>query len=160
MRLTPREREAIAAAARQTLQPGTRVSLFGSRVDDSARGGDIDLLLEPSTAPDVAGWVAQRTRLHRLAQPVAQAALGGGTVVHGGILPERAHLVHHRNAEPLADAQRRDRVQYRRVRVQDAKAHAGTLSSAAVRCVPDAAAPPSRLRKKASNINKVHSGAL
>jgi len=47
VRLTPEERDAIAAAARQTLLPGTRVSLFGSRVDDSARGGDIDLLLEP-----------------------------------------------------------------------------------------------------------------
>lgn len=60
MRLTPDECEAIAAAARQTLQPGTRVSLFGSRVDDSARGGDIDLLLEPADEPGAAEWVAQR----------------------------------------------------------------------------------------------------
>lgn len=60
MRLTPEERDAIAAAARQTLLPGTRVSLFGSRVDDSARGGDIDLLLEPGEPMHATEWVARR----------------------------------------------------------------------------------------------------
>ena len=46
MRLTTQERTAIAQAAQAAWQPGTRMSLFGSRVDDDARGGDIDLLVE------------------------------------------------------------------------------------------------------------------
>jgi predicted nucleotidyltransferase len=70
MRLTPQERSAIAEAARDTLVPGSRVSLFGSRVDDSARGGDIDLLVDSPQALTAAEWVARRqafvVRLYRL----------------------------------------------------------------------------------------------
>lgn len=46
MRLNPHERDAIALAAREIFAPGTSVLLFGSRVDDQRRGGDIDLLIE------------------------------------------------------------------------------------------------------------------
>lgn len=46
MRLTPFEVAAIRSAATATFNPGTVVRLFGSRVDDSLRGGDIDLHLE------------------------------------------------------------------------------------------------------------------
>ena len=49
MRLTPDERQDIAAAAKAVLPPGTRVLLFGSRVDDLRRGGDVDLLVETPT---------------------------------------------------------------------------------------------------------------
>ena len=49
MRLTPDERQDIAAAAKAVLPPGTRVLLFGSRVDDLRRGGDVDLLVETAT---------------------------------------------------------------------------------------------------------------
>jgi hypothetical protein len=70
MRISPSEQQAIANAARVTLWPGTRVSLFGSRVDDAARGGDIDLLVTPPSAPLPADWVARRqrfvARLYRL----------------------------------------------------------------------------------------------
>jgi predicted nucleotidyltransferase len=70
MRISPSERQAIATAARETLWPGTRVALFGSRVDDAARGGDIDLLVTPPSAPEPADWVARRqrfvARLYRL----------------------------------------------------------------------------------------------
>ena len=61
MRLTPEERDAIGVAARATLRPDTRVSLFGSRVDDQARGGDIDLLVEVSAPMDAAELVARRS---------------------------------------------------------------------------------------------------
>jgi hypothetical protein len=62
MRLNPKEREAIARAAHDVFAPGTAVFLFGSRVDDHKRGGDIDLLIEtprPMTATEL---VDQRTR--------------------------------------------------------------------------------------------------
>ena len=52
MRLTTAEVADIAAAAKASLPPGTRVSLFGSRTDDARRGGDIDLLVETATAMD------------------------------------------------------------------------------------------------------------
>lgn len=70
MRLTSQEQSAIASAAHATLLPGTRVSLFGSRVDDAARGRDIDLLLETPLPMPAAEVVARRqafvARLYRL----------------------------------------------------------------------------------------------
>ncbi|MDZ7592159.1 MAG: nucleotidyltransferase domain-containing protein [Rubrivivax sp.] len=70
MRLTLQERSAIAQAARDTLAAGTQVSLFGSRTDDNARGGDIDLLVETPLPMPAAEWVARRqafvARLYRL----------------------------------------------------------------------------------------------
>jgi uncharacterized protein len=46
MRLKQRDIEAIKAAAREAFGDGTVVRLFGSRVRDDLRGGDIDLHLE------------------------------------------------------------------------------------------------------------------
>lgn len=46
MRITSAQRDLIVRAARDMLGPQTRVRLFGSRVDDAAQGGDIDLLVE------------------------------------------------------------------------------------------------------------------
>lgn len=52
MRLTEDEQRDIAAAACAVLPRGSRVSLFGSRTDDSKRGGDVDLLVElPAIRP-------------------------------------------------------------------------------------------------------------
>jgi predicted nucleotidyltransferase len=70
MRLTATEQHAIAQAARAAWQPGTRVALFGSRVDPAARGGDIDLLVETSAPMSADEAVARRSdfvaRLYRL----------------------------------------------------------------------------------------------
>lgn len=53
MRLSPDEVRAIKIAAGEAFGPDAVVRLFGSRVDDGQRGGDIDLLIE--VAPDRAG---------------------------------------------------------------------------------------------------------
>ncbi len=46
MRLTPDQIHSIKQTARTVLGDDVRVILFGSRVDDSKKGGDIDLLFE------------------------------------------------------------------------------------------------------------------
>jgi predicted nucleotidyltransferase len=44
MRLTQQERKVICDSINR-IDPEARILLFGSRVDDQARGGDIDLLV-------------------------------------------------------------------------------------------------------------------
>ncbi len=62
MRLSERERNAITHAAFETFLPGTCISLFGSRTDDTRRGGDIDLLVETLCEVTAEQWMAQRSR--------------------------------------------------------------------------------------------------
>ncbi len=52
MRLTDHEVAAIKAAAREAFGETVVVRLFGSRVDDSLRGGDVDLHVEVDPLPD------------------------------------------------------------------------------------------------------------
>lgn len=56
MRLTSEQIANLKQVVMQSAGPGARVRLFGSRLDDSARGGDVDLLLElptPTNEPAV-----------------------------------------------------------------------------------------------------------
>lgn len=46
MRLTDTQRQTIVTETARTFGPDVTVRLFGSRTDDSARGGDIDLHIE------------------------------------------------------------------------------------------------------------------
>jgi predicted nucleotidyltransferase len=46
MRLTPEQTSTIRDIVRSILPKAVSVSLFGSRVDDTRRGGDIDLYIE------------------------------------------------------------------------------------------------------------------
>jgi len=51
MRVTTAQRQAIESAFREAFGPGSRLLLYGSRLDDSARGGDIDLCVEAVSRP-------------------------------------------------------------------------------------------------------------
>lgn len=51
MRLSPSQTKLIVECVRQQFGPGTQVSLYGSRLDDAARGGDVDLLVETEAPP-------------------------------------------------------------------------------------------------------------
>ena len=53
MRLTPDQAQAIRERIRGCMGAQARIWLFGSRVDDNRRGGDVDLYVEPETAPDL-----------------------------------------------------------------------------------------------------------
>lgn len=67
MRLTAEQVNAIRLIASEEAGAESVVRLFGSRLDDTARGGDIDLLLEvPYSVDDPALFTARiATRLMR-----------------------------------------------------------------------------------------------
>lgn len=46
MRLSESQRETIRSVVADLVGPDSRIWLFGLRVDDSKRGGDVDLLIE------------------------------------------------------------------------------------------------------------------
>ena len=46
MRLNPAQIDTIKSTTQAVLGEGARVTLFGSRVDDQAKGGDVDLMIE------------------------------------------------------------------------------------------------------------------
>lgn len=71
MRLTPSQIAAIREGTAQLAGDAARVWLFGSRVRDDARGGDVDLLLELDVP------VAEPAQLAaRLAARVSRAMYG------------------------------------------------------------------------------------
>ena len=71
MRLTPVQIAAVRQATAEVAGDSARVWLFGSRVHDNARGGDVDLLLEVDTP------VAEPALLSaRLAAMVSRAMYG------------------------------------------------------------------------------------
>jgi predicted nucleotidyltransferase len=67
VRLTNEQRETILRVVAEIAGPQARTRLFGSRVDDSKRGGDIDLLVELDTpVEDLLGLELKLgTRLYR-----------------------------------------------------------------------------------------------
>ena len=62
MRLTPDQIEAIRGAASDAFGGEARIWLFGSRVDDSKHGGDIDLLIKPSNMDDETAKLKSKIR--------------------------------------------------------------------------------------------------
>ena len=68
MRLNPDQSRAIVAATRDLAGADARVRLFGSRLNDDDRGGDIDLLVECPQPVARPVWPAAQivARLQRL----------------------------------------------------------------------------------------------
>mgnify|MGYP001128587295 CR=1 FL=1 len=60
MRLGLDQQQAIQRAVCEVFGPDARVRLFGSRLDDDAKGGDIDLLVEVNEPIDVPAELAAR----------------------------------------------------------------------------------------------------
>ena len=67
MRLSPDQVYAIVAATQELAGADARVRLFGSRVNDQLRGGDIDLLVECARPVARPVWLAAQitARLQR-----------------------------------------------------------------------------------------------
>ena len=66
MRLTPEQAAIILSAAAEAFGSDARVWLFGSRVDDAKRGGDIDLLIEAVQLPAVESFMRKVRFLGKL----------------------------------------------------------------------------------------------
>lgn len=77
MRLTPQQHQTILRAAERAFGSDVRVRLFGSRVDDSRRGGDFDLYVETAIS-DADALV--RSRLAFLADLDESPVLSGEKV--------------------------------------------------------------------------------
>ncbi len=69
MRLTQDQQTAIRSASAEIFGEEAEVWLFGSRVDDSKRGGDIDLLIRPDhflASPALPRKICFLSKLERL----------------------------------------------------------------------------------------------
>ena len=64
MRLTDYQIQAIRQLARQIAGDRSRVRVFGSRLDDAAHGGDLDLMLELPDSVDNPALLAARMAAH------------------------------------------------------------------------------------------------
>ena len=53
VRLTPEQVRTILATVAEQAGSDVRVVLYGSRVHDASRGGDVDLLIESATPPNL-----------------------------------------------------------------------------------------------------------
>jgi predicted nucleotidyltransferase len=60
MRLSEYEQKTIRDLARETFGRDSRVFIFGSRVDDTRRGGDIDILIQTN----LSGRTARARKIH------------------------------------------------------------------------------------------------
>jgi len=60
MRLKPYQIDIIRQTVADLAGEGAQVSLFGSRTDDNARGGDIDLFVELPHPVDEPAWLSAK----------------------------------------------------------------------------------------------------
>ncbi len=99
MRLSPKSREIIRETTLEVFGAEARVRLFGSRTDDSLRGGDIDLLVElPCHQPDTRKkslTLAARLQLQLGDQPIDVLVIDPNTAL------QPIHRVAAATAEPI-----------------------------------------------------------
>lgn len=86
MRLEAEQVETLRRVVRQYFGNKTRLLLFGSRLDDQARGGDIDLYLEPEITD---------------AQALARALIKTRVALGQQLGEQKIDLVIHRAGQPL-----------------------------------------------------------
>lgn len=91
MRLTDVEVQAIKAAAAETFGASAVVRLFGSRVDDAKRGGDIDLLID--VPADRVGIAYESKFLTALFRHIDERKVDVVLTKHGQPLPPFAAMV-------------------------------------------------------------------
>lgn len=72
MRLSPQQQSAIRATVAETFGADAAVWVFGSRVDDSKRGGDIDLLIQTKLVDSNALMRAEITLLTQLQKKMGE----------------------------------------------------------------------------------------
>lgn len=71
MRLTPTQIQTIQSCVKSNLGEDARVRVFGSRLNDSRRGGDLDLLIDVAEQPAVLARARLKQQLEtRLGIPV------------------------------------------------------------------------------------------
>lgn len=91
MRLISRDINALKTAARETFGDDARVRLYGSRVDDSLRGGDIDIIIE--TDPVESDWQARGRFLDRLFTMIDEQRVDVVLAERGKPLPAFVRMV-------------------------------------------------------------------
>lgn len=83
MRIDTHQSQTILETSRRFLGEGATVLLFGSRVDDAAKGGDVDLYIETRESPGV--W----RKAQLLAELERHLGLPVDLVLHAQNEPER-----------------------------------------------------------------------
>lgn len=96
MRVNQHQTEIIRRAVLELAGDKARVSLFGSRTDDNARGGDIDLLVEVPLPVEDSVWLSARISGR------ISLKLGGQKIDVVLIAPNLAHSPIHLEAKKQA----------------------------------------------------------
>nr|MBS0022444.1 nucleotidyltransferase domain-containing protein [Gammaproteobacteria bacterium] len=90
MRLSEREIDAIRRAAREHFGQDVRVWLFGSRIDDTLKGGDIDLLVE--TTQPLADRLMRAARMNAALQLTIGEQRIDVLTVDPAVTPQPIHM--------------------------------------------------------------------
>jgi len=104
MRITPDQIAAIVQTARGIAGPGAKVWLYGSRLDDTRRGGDIDLLIESAPAAGFMERARIKNRLEQILQlPVDVLTTGFDAQDSPFVSIARAHAVNLTDPQQACD---------------------------------------------------------